>query len=512
MLIRVALTVALVAGGCGEAAPEGLTGQAVTLRVLAGDGLADMGPVLRDAAGAIGVTVELTTTDDPARFGAADGDFDAVWPASEHLFRPGATTPLFDGTTEIMYSPVILGVKPQAARRLGWDRRPVAWADVAAAAASGRFTFGMADPARSGDGLNALVAAATALAGPGALQPGEESRTAPRLAGLFTGQTLKSNSTSRLIRAYRDAGPGGTGFPADGLVAHESEILTSNASAPPDRRLVPIYPADGVVTDDHPLSLLASAPEAKDAYQRLTAWLRTQAVQERISQLTHRRPIVGGVRVSGDLAAHQPFQIPFPADPGSVDDLVDTYNDSLRRPGTTVYVLDTSGSMKGRRLTLLKNALSALTRPDTFRRRERITFLPFASGPRPPTTFDIPETGPTARSLREIRSFLGNLTAHGGTAMYDALVRAYEIAGSEKGRIRSIVLLTDGVNKKGRDFAAFSRYHRGLPGAAPPVFTIVFGDANHAELRRVAELTGGVTFDGTSQALSPVFREIRGYQ
>ncbi len=188
-----------------------------------------------------------------------------------------------------------------------------------------------------------------------------------------------------------------------------------------------------MVTDDHPLSLLATSPKAKDAYQRLTRWLRTPAVQARIARLTHRRPIVAGVRVDGDLAKHQLFQIPFPAGPGTVDALVGTYGDSLRRPGTTVYVLDTSGSMKGRRLALLKEALSGLTGPDTFRRRERITFLPFAAGPHPATTFDIPATGPTDRSLREIRAYVGDLTAHGGTGMYDSLVRAYEIVGAGEG-------------------------------------------------------------------------------
>ncbi|WP_066371126.1 VWA domain-containing protein [Herbidospora mongoliensis] len=503
MLIRVTLTLSLLAAGCTGPPQDDLSGPPFTLRVLAGDGLADMAPILRDAIPATGVTVALTTTDDPARFETAGRDFDAIWPASDHRLRLRGGTARLDGTVEIMSSPVIVGVSTRAAHRLGWDRRPATWADIAAAAASGRFTFGMADPARSDDGLNALVAAATALTGPGALQPGEEHRAAPRLAGLFTGQRLTANSTSWLVRTYRD------GFGADGLIGSESEILSADATLPPEHRLIPIHPADGTVTADHPLSLLATSPAAKDAFQRLTRWLRTQPVQERIAGLTRRRPIVSGARVAVELSARQ-FQIPFPADLDTVDALVHAYNDNLRLPGRTVYVLDTSGSMKGARLARLKEALSGLT--GTFRRRERITFLPFAMEPGAASTVDIPETGPTGGTLREIRTYVENLTAGGDTAIYDSLVRAYDLVGIGKGRIRSVVLLTDGENTSGRGFEAFARFHRGLPGAAPPVFAIVFGDADRAEMDRLAKLTSGAAFDATSSALSLIFQEIRGYQ
>ena len=104
----------------------------------------------------------------------------------------------------------------------------------------------------------------------------------------------------------------------------------------------------------------------------------------------------------------------------------------------------------------------------------------------------------------------------GWTAIYDSLAEAYRIVAAEHAtdpdRIESIVLLTDGENNRGLDYAQFAAYYRSLPAGAPPVFTILFGDAKKAELAQVAQLTGGLTFDATNQPLTAVLQQIRGYQ
>jgi Ca-activated chloride channel homolog len=72
-----------------------------------------------------------------------------------------------------------------------------------------------------------------------------------------------------------------------------------------------------------------------------------------------------------------------------VNELIHAYDDTLRRPGRTVYILDTSGSMAGPRIVGLKRALAALTGADTsltgqfsqFQTEEQITFLPFNTAP-----------------------------------------------------------------------------------------------------------------------------------
>jgi len=402
---------------CSGGKTEDFSGPSATLRVFGDAGLADMTPILREAAEATGVTVELTPTGSitGARTvleGRADGSYDAIWLSSEdHLRLHPQAAAKFDGTAEIMSSPVILGVRAVSMKRLGWDAGSVSWAELAAQAAQGRFTFGMTDPAESYEGLAALTAAATALADGGALQPGGQDRAAPRLTGLFRAQSLKGATTSWLLRTYRDSLRNGSASVVDAIVGHESEILAFNASHSPEERLVPVAPTEGAITTDHPLSLLATASAlAKDAYQRLTGYLRTASTQRRIMRLTHRRPIIGEVPLSPELAARQPFQTLLPAQPATVDGLLDAYNERLRRPGRTVYLLDTSGSMKGARLKKLQEALTGLTAADTaaphtaFHRSEQVTFLPFSTtpphrrrstSPRPPDS-TWPRSAPTS--------------------------------------------------------------------------------------------------------------------
>ncbi|GII61889.1 VWA domain-containing protein [Sphaerisporangium krabiense] len=500
-----------------------------TLKVLSGSNLGDMAPILREAAAATGVTVRLTQV--PSLVGTqtvldgkADGVYDATWFASENYLRLSSSAAArYDGSAEIMGSPVILGLRAEAARRLGWDRTPVTWADIARAASQGRFTFGMADPAKTHAGLSALVAVATAVAGHGsALRREDIPRVSAELSGLFHAQVLKADSADWLTGAYLRQLRGGQRPVADGLITYESELIAFNRAAPPEQ-LVLVYPSDGVITATYPLSLLASAPAAKDAYQRLTRYLRTPRVQDEIMRVTHRRPIIGGVALTPDLAGHRPFQLPFPASLATVDELVGAYRGRLRRPGRTIYVLDTSGSMEGRRLAALKRALSALTGADDdlaarlsrFETREQVTFLPFATVPGRPVTFRIPAraAGPV---LARIRRHIADLRAGGGTAAYDAVVAAYRIIraqhAEDPARIESVVLLTDGRRTDGLDLAGFTRVYRRFPEGAPPLFAVVFGDSRRAEMRRLAELTGGLAFDAAPASLAEVFQRIRGYQ
>jgi Ca-activated chloride channel family protein len=524
-----------------------LTGPAYTLRVLGSSELADMTPILQDAARATGVTVQLTPIGSLAGAqavlegtttsacdqgdGKSKGACDAVWFASDrYLYLNPGSAGKFDGTTQIMSSPVILGLRTSVAQRLGWQDRPPSWSEIAEAAARHAFTFAMTDPAKSNSGLSALVSVATAVAGGGgALQAAQVPAAIPQISALFHAQVLKGDpsagSSGWLTNTFlKDLSPA-SGVHVDGLIDYESELLRINATTTPAHEpLTLIYPSDGVVPADYPLSVLATAPPAaKDAYQRLAAYLRTPEAQARIMAVTHRRPVTGGIPLATALAAHQPYELPFPGTLETVSKLIAAYQDSARRPGRTVYVLDVSGSMRGQRIAMLKQALVALTgadptafgRSSRFENGEQITLLPFSTTPAPPATFNMPP-GTTGPVLGQIRDYIRQLTADGSTAMYDALRAAYKIIATQHAadpdRIESIVLLTDGESNTGLGYTGFAAFYRGLPAGAPPVFTILFGDAKKTELDQVAQLTGGLTFDAVHQPLATILEQIRGYQ
>jgi Ca-activated chloride channel family protein len=280
-----------------------------------------------------------------------------------------------------------------------------------------------------------------------------------------------------------------------------------------------IYPSDGVVTADYPLTLLASSPR-KEPYGRLAAWLRTPGVQREIMTTTNRRPIVPEVRPDQRFGTAQLLELPFPNRRSAADELISAYLNRVRRPSRTLFVLDTSGSMKGDRITALKQALATLTGADTsasgrfsrFRNRETVTLLPFSSAPGGPRTFTVPETD-AAPVLQQIRSYGEGLSAGGGTAIYDSLRAAYEAAGRDPdaGEFTSIVLMTDGDNTDGSSYDDFAAYYR-TAARRVPTFVVLFGDSDVTEMKNVAQLTGGATFDARTGSLASAFKEIRGYQ
>lgn len=536
----VPLLCALLLAGCtsGPApvipGPTSFGGPPATLRVLAGSELEDMKPILAEAAKATGVTVKLTEmgTLDGAHLvadGKADGAYDATWFSSNrYADLQAGTTRRLGTSTSIMYSPVLLGLRASVANRLGWSHSAVNWQDIADAAGEHEFTFGMTDPADSNSGFSALVGIATAVADTGAALTGADTvDAASKLRGFFSAQALSSGSSGWLSDAYRRrAASADARQTVDGIINYESVLLSLNASHTLPEPLTPVYPTDGVVLADYPLTLLSSASaQAKSAYTRLAGYLRTPSVQREIMDRTYRRPVLSSVPLSHAFGSHRFYELPFPGTTNVVNDLLGAYFDTLRRPARTVYVLDTSGSMAGDRIAGLKTALAALTGAspslvsqfDQFHDREQITMLPFSTAPGNPTTFDVPAADPQ-RVDNQIKTYIDELHATGNTAIYDSLVTAYTVLGhqaaTDPDRITSIVLLTDGENNTGRNPQAFTTFLHQLPAAAAsvPIFPILFGEADEAQMRSLARLTGGMTFDGRTQSLTEVFKDIRGYQ
>jgi Ca-activated chloride channel homolog len=119
--------------------------QKVTLRVLGSSDLADMKEVVAAAAEATNVTLKITYVGSPVgaqavASGKADGKYDALWfDSNAYLSLQPKATGRVATSTKTMTSPVALGLDSQVARRLGWDRKPPSWAQIARAASDKKF-------------------------------------------------------------------------------------------------------------------------------------------------------------------------------------------------------------------------------------------------------------------------------------------------------------------------------------------------------------------------------------
>ena len=497
--------------------------EASTLRVLAGSEVKDMLPILEDAEKETGVHVELSYSGsiqgtELVASGGAAARYDATWfPNNRYLsLLPGASSAIAE-SVKVMSSPVVLGLAPDVATRLGWDRKAPTWSQIADAASQGEFTYGMTNPAASNSGFSALVSVATALSGTGsALTVPDIDGVVPALQKFSSAQRLTAGSSGWLADTFR-----GDPTLVDGIVNYESVLLSLQQQGVP---LTVVTPVDGVVTSDYPLTLLTGADADKKAlFDKMTAWLTTPDVQRRIVADVHRRPGVPGIDTGSAFPGTVLFETPFPNTLDVANTLITTYLDAVRRPSQEVFVLDTSGSMGGDRISALQQALKNLAGADTstlggfakFRGGERVTMLPFSDRTGAPTTFDIPESDADTVN-RQISDYADRLRAAGGTAIYDSLEEAYRTAVQQRtdrpDTYVSVVLMTDGENTAGESFADFRQHYPGLDAGGIPCFVVLFGDASVDEMTQVATLTGGQTFDALNGDLAQAFQDIRGYQ
>ncbi|MET8698800.1 substrate-binding domain-containing protein [Kitasatospora sp. NPDC004723] len=513
----------------GPSNPPAPSAQPGVLRVLAGSELQDMAPVLEEAQKATGVNVQFAWTGsldgaDAVSSGKADGKYDAIWfPSNQYLHLDEGSRSKLLSETPVMVSPVAFGIRSSVLNDLSWgDGSKVTWGNLAEAAASGKLSYGMADPSRSNSGFSALVSVASAFSGAtSALTEADVQKAAPQLKQFFAGQKLTSGSSGWLAQAYSRVEQGSVGA----LVNYESVLLSLNKQLPAPQQLTVVRPTDGVISANYPLTLLSSAQQReRESFQRLTAYLLKEDVQKRISELTLRRPVAPGTTPAAGLPTERLHELPFPGTRAVADGLLSSYQNELRRPSRTVYVLDTSGSMDGARLASLKSAMGRLTGADDtrgvrrFRDREEVTLISFAGKVKSTKTHSVPPGSDSQKELKAIDGDVQALSASGGTAVYSSLEAAYQVierqqSAAKDDRFTSIVLMTDGESNEGATDQEFRTYYGGLSPAqrSVPVFPILFGDAAKGQLQGIADLTGGKLFDGTG-SLDGAFEEIRGYQ
>lgn len=519
LALGMVLATALGLAGCGQrddAAPAKATAPQATFSVLAGSEIKDIEPALLKAAREANITLQLSyagTLDIVERINAGER-FDAIlppngaYPALALTAKPLAREKLF-------YSRVALGVKAAKASALGWDRQAPTWADIAKAAGAGRLRYAMTNPTSSNTGMSALFAVASAVAGK-TEDLGIAEINAKVLTTFLSGQKLTAGSSGWLAEAFvKDPSA------LDAMINYEAVILRANEKLATADRLSLVYPRDGVISADYPLMLLRA--EQREAYDRLVAALKAPAVQRQLATDAFLRPTAQDIALPTSLPTDAVAELSFPNRLEVIDAVLSAYQGEWRRPATSIFVLDTSGSMQGGRIEAMREALKVLAggeastasaRYARFQSRERVMLVSFSHQVSAPVQVNF-ERASLAASQARVSAYADALQAAGGTGIYAALLQAQALAAGERAsdpdRYVSIVLLTDGVNTDGPDLAAFRQRMQGS-GTPTRVFPILFGEASNADMAALAQFTGGRMFDGRKAALALVFKEIRGYQ
>ena len=501
------------ANDAGAAPAASTSGRPFT--ILAGSELKDLEPALVAAGRGAGVEVKLSyagTLDIVERINAGE-KFDAILPPNGAYPALALTTkPL--ARDKLFYSRVALGVKQAKLIELGWAGKAPSWADIAKAASAGKLRYAMTNPASSNTGMSALFAVASASAGKSEdLAVGDVDDAT--LKAFLSGQKLTAGSSGWLADAFvKDPSQ------LDAMVNYEAVILRTNDKLAPADKLALVYPRDGMISADYPLMLLNADRRADDT--ALVAALKAAPFQRDALSAMFIRPSNPDVAASPALPTAAAAELSFPNKLDVIDAVLSAYQAQWRRPSTSIFVLDISGSMKGERIEGMREALKVLAGVDAstaseryaaFQQREHVVLIAFDNNVEAPEWIRF-DQGDVAAAQAQLRARADALEARGGTAIFSAVATAEEVARDElkdhPDRFVSIVLLTDGANNAGMSLNKFrSLYANGAPAR---VFPILFGEGEVSDMTALAQATGGRQFDGRSARLAQVFKEIRGYQ
>lgn len=540
----------LATAGCGRkaepAAPAAdapkLESASEDFTVLATSDLKDVEPLQEMVRKATGVRLKLKfggTMESTEAVLSGEAKSDAAWFANAKYLL---SSPQGQGRVKlqekIMLSPIAIGVSESDARKQGWDRPDLklTWKDISAAAKAGQLRYALSNPATSNQGFMALMGVVAAASQKSeALSAADVDRGA--IADFLKGYKLPGDNSSYLSEQFILQ----QGAKVNAFINYESWLLSLNASGKLREKLTLIYPHEGVSTADYPFMLLNEAKRAD--YLKVAEYLKSEPAQLWLARQTLRRPIKPELneRVA-DVLPRQGLQVelPFSPDRALADGLIAAYLNEFRTPIASTFVLDTSGSMAGggRRQQLIEalhyiaGADASLTgRIARLSNRERLWLLPFSDRPGELQPFEVPAAGKAGRGVAEqadseakqqvlaqVRQTADELRMKGGTALYDAvylaLAQMLEQRNQHPGYQYSVVAFTDGEVNKGRSLAQFERDYRALPEdvRAIPVFVVVFGEANEAELKALVKTTGGRVFDARRTPLYSVFKDIRAYQ
>jgi Ca-activated chloride channel homolog len=500
------------------------TGPALT--ILATSDLRDISEIAQKIKADTGVAVTFVfgrTVDNTDAVLAGTHKADAAWFASaKYVMGDPAVGKIVKEQERIMVSPVVIGVNAALAKKFGWAQTPPTWKAVLAKVKSGELKYTMSNPATSNQGFVTLMAVAASVANSADTLQTKDVNT-PEIKAFLRGYALVGDSSDYLEKQFVER----QGPELNAFINYESRLMNLNASGKLREPLTLIYPADGAPTADYPLLLLNE--EKRAAYKTVTAYLRSEPVQKWITAQTNRRPVVA---VGSAFPSY--LDLAFSNDRGLADALLDGYLNGGRRPSLSRWVIDTSGSMKGQRETEMKTAIRTLTaggasrtlgeRTSGFGPGDVVEVVSFASTTSPAQVFAISRgRGSAERTAEaaEIAAFVDRLTMTGGTAVYSALVDAVNnVQGQSAACTKdcpqySIVLFTDGERTEGISFDQCMQALGALKAQGanlPRVFAVVYGEGNSTQLEKIAQLTGGKTFDARNTPLTNVFREIRAYQ
>ncbi|MCX7789260.1 MAG: VWA domain-containing protein [Chloroflexaceae bacterium] len=423
----------------------------------------------------------------------------------------------------LVLTPVVIGMWRPMAEAMGWPNQPIGWSDMLALIEDpqgwgkfghpewGRFSWGHTDPEVSTTALSTLIAEFYAASGKQRNLPVADVQS-PEAQQFIRdlGQGIKHYGYNTLIFSSNMKKFGMSYISA--FPMEEITLIDFNKFDPPTTPLVAIYPREGTFWHDNPFIILSSASEVeRQAARAFYDFLLTPEAQQAAMSYGFRP-----ANVNVPLA--DPISPAYGVDPQGVQTVLELPNAEVivavknawalnRKRADIMLVVDTSGSMEGDKLTMVKAGL------ETFLMRilpeDRLGLITFDSSAR--VVVPMAELNENRIPLQQA---IGEMRAQGKTAVFDALELARAeleaLPPSEDDRIRAIVLLSDGADNASSIPLETLRQRFDETGIS--IFPVAYGaDADLSILEQIAEFSRTIVVKGDTGDIAQIFENLSRY-
>lgn len=448
---------------------------------------------------------------------------------------------VFLNSTPLVSSPVVIAMWEDVAKSFGYPQKDITWAQIRERAEKDKnFRFGQTQPRSSNSGLSALLAQFYAA---------NFENTKKNIVRLSKAEmTVPANQTfvqtiQKSVVHYGES----TGFFQKTLVKNgpsylSAAVLYENLVIEAQNevlkngfpRLLAIIPKDGTFNSTHPVAIVrGTSDEKKKAGEKFIAFLTSQS-QQQAAVAAGFRP---GADEDGNLKLNASLQTIYgkvlkdikyltTPDGETINEALRAFANGVKKPAHLAIVLDHSGSMseRGRMINARDGAIGivkSLTVNDLvtlFQFDSRADLLIFKNLPANVTSGTSPLLDERTKNL--INGVIGQIAPAGGTAIRDSVYQAASAIcrdpNSANGRIRGIILLTDGDDTGSRMDSnnlftglASLKTTTGEP-CQIPVFTVGYevSEASEASqlLRKISSITKGQYFSGNQDTVVQILK------
>jgi Ca-activated chloride channel homolog len=417
----------------------------------------------------------------------------------------------------LVESPLVIAMWQPLAEALGWPGKDLGWLDLGSLAAdpsawtyySGgqfgeNFRMGHAHPGLSASGTATLLAVVQAA------QSKSEAVTAEEISApivqasvsAFEGSVASFTKTaSELITLMAERGQ----QYLNASITYENLITTYEGDIP----LVPIYPFEGTFVADFPACVNGEMSADKiAAAEAFRGHLLLEETQQQAWE-NGLRPL--DMAIIEDAAAQPLIDLQQPSvvfESPSVDAVfaVQDLWKSARKAVNLAMVIDTSGSMEGRKLINVKSAASDLI--SVMGDEDYVTILIYDQL----SKVEIPvEHAKVGENRQALINLINNLTAWSGTPLYDSIaVAAESLARTQSASTaNAMVVLTDGLDTESFNY----RFNETLINLAmandTTVYTIAYGnDADENLLEELALQANGNFYQADEANIAEIYGEM----